>query len=272
MPILTVLAVNAAVSAVAFLALWLVSLRIRDVSFIDAWWGPSMALLAWSTLLQHPPTPHGLLLTALSTLWAARLGGYLFWRWRKHGADRRYVAMIAHAENHRGWSFAKTALLFVFATQYALGFVVALPVQLGQQGGALGPLAFAGAALAVIGILFETIGDWQLTVFKADPENAGKVMDRGLWRYTRHPNYFGDACVWWGLYLVAAETGIGAWSLLGPVLITVLLTKLSGVPTTEGKMRKSKPGYEDYVARTSGFVPWFPRSHPLPEGEGGARR
>ena len=84
-------------------------------------------------------------------------------------------------------------------------------------------------------------------------------MDRGLWRYTRHPNYFGDACVWWGLYLIAAETGLGAWSLPGPILITVLLTRWSGVPTTEGKMRKSKPGYEDYVARTSGFVPWFPK-------------
>ncbi|WP_184722076.1 DUF1295 domain-containing protein [Caulobacter sp.] len=264
MPILTVLAVNAAVSAVAFLALWAVSLKIRDVSFIDAWWGPSMALLAWSTLLQGPITPHGLLLTGVCTLWAARLGGYLFWRWRQHGADRRYVSMLAHAEKHRGWSFAKTALLFVFATQYALGFVVALPVQLGQQAGALGPLAIAGAVLAATGIFFETIGDWQLTRFKADPENAGKVMDKGLWRYTRHPNYFGDACVWWGLYLIAAETGIGAWSLPGPVLITVLLTRWSGVPTTEGRMRKSKPGYEEYVARTSGFVPWFPKSAPLP--------
>jgi steroid 5-alpha reductase family enzyme len=258
-PILAVLVVNAAVSAVAFLALWLVSLRIKDVSFIDAWWGPSMALLAWSTFLRAPVTPHGAALTGLCTLWALRLGGYLFWRWRMHGADRRYVSMIAHAEKHRGWSFAKTALLFVFSLQYALGFLVALPVQLGQGPGVLGPLAFAGIALAVVGILFESIGDGQLTRFKADPTNAGKVMDKGLWRYTRHPNYFGDACVWWGLYLIAAETGLGAWSLPAPVLITVLLTRWSGVPTTEGRMRKSKPGYEDYVSRTSGFVPWFPK-------------
>jgi len=261
--VLVVLAVNAAVSAIAFLALWAVSLRIRDVSFIDAWWGPSMALLAWSTLLQAPlnregVTPHGLLLTGLCTVWAARLGGYLFWRWRRHGADRRYVSMLAHAETRRGWGFARTALILVFSLQFALGFVVALPVQLGQGPGALGPLAWAGAALAVVGILFETIGDGQLARFKADPANAGQVMDRGLWRYTRHPNYFGDACVWWGLYLVAAETGLGAWSLPGPVLITVLLTRWSGVPTTEGRLRKTKPGYAAYVARTSGFVPWFP--------------
>ncbi len=258
-PLLNLLLVNAAVSVVAFLGLWLVSLRIKDVSFVDAWWGPSMALLAWSTFLQKPATPHGLLLTGLCTLWAARLGGYLFWRWRKHGADRRYVAILAHAEKQRGWSFARTALIIVFGLQCLLGFVVALPVQLGQQPGVLGPLAMAGAALAGVGVLFETIGDWQLARFKADPANAGKVMDRGLWRYTRHPNYFGDACVWWGLYLIAAETGLGAWSLPGPVLITVLLTRWSGVPTTEGRMRKTKPGYEDYVARTSGFVPWFPK-------------
>jgi steroid 5-alpha reductase family enzyme len=272
MPLLTTLAINAAVSAVAFLALWAVSLRTKDVSFIDAWWGPSMALLAWSTLLQGPHTPHGLLLTGLCTLWAARLGLYLLWRWRKHGADRRYVAIFAHYEKTKRWNFATTSLIIVFGLQAVLSYFVALPVQLGQGPGVLGGLAFAGAALTIVGILFETVGDAQLTAFKANPDNAGKVMDKGLWRYTRHPNYFGDACVWWGLYLIAAETGLGAWALPGPVLMTFLLTKWSGVPTTEGKMRKSKPGYEEYVARTSGFVPWFPRNNPLPEGEGGARR
>lgn len=259
MPLLTILAVNAAVSAVAFLALWLVSLRIKDVSFIDAWWGPGMALLAWSTLFQTPATPHGLLLTGLCTVWAARLGGYLFWRWSTHGADRRYVAMIDHAKTHRGWSFAKTGLLLVFSLQFALGFLVALPVQLGQQGGPLGPLAFAGAALAVVGILFETIGDAQLTRFKADPANAGKVMDRGLWRYTRHPNYFGDACVWWGLFLIAAETQLGLVSIIGPIWLVFTLTRWSGVPTVEGRMRRRKPDYEDYMRRTSGFFPWPPK-------------
>ena len=264
MSILTTLAVNAAVSAVVFLALWIVSLRIKDVSFIDAWWGPSMALLAWSTLLHGPikqgdMAPHGLLLTGLCTLWAARLWLYLLWRWRKHGADRRYVAIFDHYEKTKRWSFATTSLIIVFGLQAVLGYVVALPVQLGQGLGALGPIAYAGAALAVVGILFETIGDAQLAAFKASPDNAGKVMDKGLWRYTRHPNYFGDACVWWGLYLIAAETGLGAWALPGPVLITFLLTRWSGVPTTEGKMKKSKQGYAEYVARTSGFVPWFPK-------------
>jgi steroid 5-alpha reductase family enzyme len=142
-----------------------------------------------------------------------------------------------------------------------LQFVVSLPVQLGQVAatGALGILGDLGVALAIIGIAFESLGDWQLTRFKADPANAGKVLDAGLWRYTRHPNYFGDACVWWGLFLIGAETGLGIWALPAPILITFLLTKWSGVPTTEGRMRRKKPDYEAYVARTSGFVPWFPK-------------
>ena len=259
-PLLQLLAVNAAVSAVAFIALWLIGLKLKDVSFIDAWWGVGMALIAWTALLQVGPTPHGVLLVGLCTVWALRLGGYLFWRWRKNGPDRRYVTMMSLAQSERKWSFAKASLLLVFALQYALQFIIALPVQLGHGSAApLGALAFVGAAIAVVGIAFETIGDAQLAAFKAKPENAGKVMDQGLWRYTRHPNYFGDACVWWGLYLIAAGTGLGAWTLPAPVLMTFLLTKWSGVPTVEGRMRRKRPDYEGYVARTSGFVPWFPK-------------
>ncbi len=257
--LIALLATNAAVSAAAFVGLWLIGLRLKDVSFIDSWWGLGMALLAWTSWLQAGATPHGLLLAGLCTVWALRLGVYLFWRWRQHGPDRRYVAMLTHALEVRGWGFGLASLLLVFALQYGLQLIVALPVQLGQGGRApLGALAWAGAALALIGIVFETVGDAQLVAFKAKPENAGKVMDRGLWRYTRHPNYFGDACVWWGLYLIAAETGLGAWSLPGPILITLLLTKVSGVPMLEGGLRKRRPDYEAYVARTSGFFPWFP--------------
>jgi steroid 5-alpha reductase family enzyme len=123
----------------------------------------------------------------------------------------------------------------------------------------LGPIALAGGALAVVGILFESIGDFQLVAFKANPANAGKVLQSGLWRYTRHPNYFGDACVWWGLWLIAAEARVGLWSMPGPILITVLLTKWSGVPTVEGSMRRRRPDYEAYVKRTSGFFPMPPK-------------
>ena len=170
--------------------------------------------------------------------------------------------MMGKAQSERGWSYAKATLLLVFALQLPLQYVVCLPIQLGQLAGAnlpLGPLAWGGVALALIGILFETVGDAQLVAFKANPANNGKVLQSGLWRFTRHPNYFGDACVWWGLYLIAAETGLGAWSLPGPILLTFLLTRWSGVPTVEGRMRRKRPDYEAYVQRTSGFVPWLPK-------------
>ena len=170
--------------------------------------------------------------------------------------------MMADAKEQKGWDFATASLIYVFSLQALLQFIVCLPVQLGQSSGlaSLGPLAWAGAALAVTGILFETIGDAQLVRFKANPDNAGKVLDTGLWRYTRHPNYFGDACTWWGLYLIAADTGLlGALSIVGPALLTFLLTRWSGVPTTEGPMRRKKPDYAAYVARTSGFIPMPPK-------------
>ena len=146
------------------------------------------------------------------------------------------------------------------ALQAPLQFIVSLPVQLGQTAHlVLGPLAYAGVALATAGIAFETIGDWQLARFRADAANAGKVLANGLWRYTRHPNYFGDPCVWLGLYLIAADAGHAAWSLPGPVLMTYLLTSLSGVPTLEGHLKRNRPGYGDYVRRTSGFIPLPPK-------------
>ena len=120
-------------------------------------------------------------------------------------------------------------------------------------------LAWIGAGLWLVGLFFETVGDLQLAAFKRDSANAGTVMDRGLWRYTRHPNYFGDACVWWGIALVAAETGIGAIGLAGAVVMTVLLLRVSGVALLERSLVKRRPGYADYVARTSAFLPRPPR-------------
>ena len=262
MQIVQLLALNAAVSVALFIALWLFNLRTKDPSFIDSWWALGMVVMAWTSFaFSGGGDRHRVALTLLCSVWGLRLGGYLLWRWRKQGPDRRYSTMMGLAQKERGWGYARASLLLVFALQMPLQFLVALPVQLGQISptGAFGILGLAGAALAVIGILFESIGDWQLVRFKGDPANAGKVLDTGLWRYTRHPNYFGDACVWWGLYLIAAETGLGAWALPGPILITFLLTKWSGVPTVEGRMRRKRPEYEAYVQRTSGFIPMPPK-------------
>ena len=266
MTILHLLLWNAAIVALCFAALWLISIRIRDVSFVDSWWALGMVVLAWSSFfLSGGGNPRRVLLLVLCTVWGLRLGIYLLWRWRKNGPDRRYQTMAGKAQSERQMSFARWSLLEVFALQAPLQFIVALPVQLGavDGDGPAGLVRYAGAALAAIGIAFESIGDWQLMRFKADPDNRERILGTGLWRYTRHPNYFGDACVWWGLWLIAADAGIvGAVSVVGPILLTFLLTRWSGMPTIEGRMRRKKKGYDDYVRRTPAFVPWFPRSRP----------
>ncbi len=154
------------------------------------------------------------------------------------------------------------SLVKVFALQGVMMWIVSLPVQLGQvpRWRDVGWLAWIGVAVWLIGFGFEAVGDAQLARFKADASNAGKVMDRGLWRYTRHPNYFGDACVWWGLGLIAAESGVGAWGLIGSVVMTVLLRRVSGVTLLEKSLVKRREGYADYVASTSPFFPRPPRS------------
>lgn len=261
---LFLLLANLVLSTVLFLALWGVSIAIRDPSFVDAWWALGVIVLAWGSYLQPDvPTPHGLLLASLATVWALRLGLYLLWRWRKHGHDRRYERMFAKAKARQGWNFATTSLLYVFLPQMILQIVMALPVQISQVGDdprPFGPLAIAGAALAVFGILYQAIADVQLAGFKAKPESAGKVMNTGLWRYSRHPNYFGELCVWWGLYAIACETPYGAWSLPGPLLLTVLLTRVSGAPTTEPHLMRTRPDYDAYKRRTSAFIPMPPRA------------
>lgn len=257
--VLGLLALNLAVTVGCMVVLWLLSIRGGDPSFIDAWWPMGFVVMAWVTfaVADGDPTRQALL-TGITTLWGLRLGGYLFWRWRRNGPDRRYVAMLRHAKgNPHVFTLTK-----VFLLQGVLQWVVSVPVQLGQRYDSpegLLPLGWVGMALAAVGIAFESIGDAQLTRFKADPANEGQVMDRGLWRYTRHPNYFGDACLWWGIFLVGAANGPTALAIVSPLVMTYLLMKWSGVPTLEGRLTRTKPGYADYIARTSGFVPRRPR-------------
>jgi steroid 5-alpha reductase family enzyme len=257
----TLLLTNFVLIMGAIMLLWLYAVRIRDVSFIDAFWAFGMVLLALSSFLQTEGDPlRKWLLLGLCALWGLRLATHLFRRWRAHGEDPRYKKILGHAVESKGWSWPKAALIMVFAMQGPLLFIVCLPVQLGQISSApVGPLGWLGAAIALTGIAFESIGDAQLNAFRADSANKGKVLATGLWRYTRHPNYFGDACTWWGLYIIAAEASPGWWALPGPLLITWLLTRLSGVPMLERSLKKTRPGYADYVARTSGFFPLPPK-------------
>lgn len=244
--------------------LWLISVKIRDVSFIDAFWAYGMAIMAGASILQVSDTGWlGWTIFGLTVTWGVRLGTHLYLRWNKEGEDPRYTKIIGTAMTKKGWSFAKTALIKAWILQIPLLFMVCLPAQIGillsgDQG--LGPIAIIGLLLAVIGIGFETIGDAQLKTFKADPSNKGKVLDTGLWRYTRHPNYFGDFCAWWGIWLVAAQVGWPVWvAIVGPLFLSFTLTKWSGAPMLEYALRKNRPNYVDYIERTSGFVPMPPK-------------
>ena len=172
-----------------------------------------------------------------------------------------------YAYEKAGGRFWIISLFKVFLLQGLFMWIVSLPVQAGQVPGApngIGPLAIAGAVVWGIGLFFETVGDAQLARFKADPDNKGKVMDRGLWRYTRHPNYFGDFMIWWGLYLVALEGQGTWWSFVGPVLMSFLLLRVSGVAMLEKTITSRRPGYEEYIRRTSPFFPWPPRRSSTP--------
>lgn len=249
-----------AVTAAVFFVLWLVSLRIRNASIVDIWWGPGFALIA---LLSFVLTPDGAasrrqLVLALTTIWGLRLGIHLLVRNGVRDEDFRYAAM------RRSWGagFAMKSLVQVFLLQAVLMWVVSFPVQAAMRSATpatLGVLDVLGLLVWAFGLFFETVGDAQLARFKADPANADRVMDRGLWRYTRHPNYFGDACVWWGLWLIAFAVPGGFWSIVGPITMTVLLTRVSGVPMLERTIGKRRPGYDEYVRRTSAFVPRPPR-------------
>jgi steroid 5-alpha reductase family enzyme len=261
------LAINFALLLAVILLLWAYAVKIRDVSFIDAFWALGMVLLAWASWVQvGGDGRRATVLLALTTMWGMRLGLHLLSRWRREGEDPRYKKILGHAMESKDWSWPKSALLMVFLTQAPLLFITSLPAQLGiwaSEGGGpiMGPIAWVGVVLALIGIAFESIGDAQLKAFRANPANKGKVLDTGLWRYTRHPNYFGDACTWWGIWLIAAETGPAGWfSVIGPIFLTFTLTRWSGKPLLERGLKKSRPDYAAYVARTSGFFPWPPKS------------
>ena len=239
--------------------LWTWSLGRRDASVADIWWGPGFALLAWLYVALLPPlTSRPILIALLLTIWGVRLGAHIHRRHRGKGEDPRYEAMRAA----RGSSFWWRSLFLVFWLQATLLWFVALPVWAAAR--AVGPghgtiTDVAGLMLFTTGFAFEAIGDAQLTRFRANPVNRGRVLDTGLWRYTRHPNYFGDAVLWWGVYLIAASVPHAWLTLLSPVLMTVLLVRVSGVALLEASLKTRKPAYADYVTRTSAFVPWFPR-------------
>ena len=262
MTIAEALTAAAVAIAVVMVATWLVSLPLRNASIVDIVWGLGFVVVAWTVRAQGTTNSvRQWVLVAMVTAWGLRLAGHLFWRNHGKGEDYRYRAM------RRRWGsrFPVISLGTVFVLQGVLMWTVSLPVQLAQTAGGdgIGPVAVLGIVAWCVGLFFEAVGDLQLARFKADPANDGVVMDRGLWRYTRHPNYFGDACGWWGIGLVAVEAPLGfvarIATLVGPLVMTVLLLRVSGVALLEKSLQKRKPKYAEYVARTSAFLPRPPR-------------
>ena len=235
---------------------WAASVAKGDAGLVDSLWSLFFLLGALVYAANtNVGEPRAAVLLVLVTLWALRLAGYLTWRNWGEPEDRRYQAIRARNEPGFAWK----SLYLVFGLQGLLAWIIIMPLLAGiSGGGTLNALDYAGIALWLLGFGFETIGDWQLARFKADPANRGRVLDTGLWRYTRHPNYFGEATLWWGYYLIAAAAG-GWWTVFAPLLMTLLLLKVSGVSLLEQDIHERRPAYRDYIARTNAFLPWRPR-------------
>ncbi|MBS0447055.1 MAG: DUF1295 domain-containing protein [Proteobacteria bacterium] len=252
----TTLGIGLAGTCVLAVVVWLISVKRHDVSIVDS---------AWSLLVLVPPLTaaarlpamelRGKVVLVLAGAWALRLSAHITRRHRGEPEDRRYREIRARNEPH----FAVKSLYLVFGLQAVLAWVVALPLVAAVAGAAAWrPLDAAGSAWAVFGIVFEAVADAQLARFKADPAQRGRVMAQGLWRYTRHPNYFGEFCIWWGVWLCALSAG-AAWTVLSPLLMSALLLRVSGVTLLERDIAERRPGYREYVRRTNAFFPGRPR-------------
>jgi steroid 5-alpha reductase family enzyme len=235
------------------LSIWLVSLVMADASIVDIFWGVGFVVVAWIAVGRRGiGEDRSLLAAVLTTVWGLRLAGYLAWRNLGKGEDYRYRVM----RRQHGKRFGVVSLVTVFGLQGLLMWIVSLPVQT-AAGGSLGLVDYLGITVFLMGLTFETVGDLQLAAFKRDPANEGAVLDRGLWRYTRHPNYFGDFLVWWGLFLVALAGGAW-WAVVGPLVMSALLMRYSGVGLLEKTIGRRRPAYEDYIRRTNAFFPGRP--------------
>lgn len=245
----------------AMIALWLVSLPLRNAAIVDVFWGPGFVLVGLVTAFAAAPlTPRGLLILGLVALWALRLSLHIFVRNRKKPEDFRYAAW----RSEHGGRWAWISLFQVFLLQGIILWIVSMTVQFGiisRTALTISVAEVSGILLWITGFMFQTVGDAQLARFKRDPSNHGAVLDRGLWRFTRHPNYFGEALIWWGIWLMTVSVELGPFLVFSPLLMHWLLVRISGVALLERALKK-RPDYAAYIARTNAFFPWFPRKTP----------
>ncbi len=244
-----------ATTAGLMFAAWLISLPLRNVAIVDVFWGLAVAAAGVTWLLQADGSPRGALAVLLAVLWAGRLALHILWRSRGKPEDRRYREIRARNEPR----FAFKSLYLVFALQALLAWIIAAPLfGATLDSGPLGPVDLAATLLWLAGFLLQGIADFQMARFQQRPDAGRAVMNQGLWRYSRHPNYFGETLMWWSLWLIAAAGGAW-WTCFGPALLTFLLLKVSGVALTEKDIASRRPEYQDYIRRTSAFVPLPPR-------------
>ena len=258
------LLVTAAALLVMMAVTFAVALKVGRHAVVDTVWGLGIALVAVVSLLAsagHGQPARRYLLLAASVIWGLRLAAYVTWRNHGKGEDPRYRDLLAKAKGNPNLY----ALRSVYLLQALTLWVACLPIQAGMlERAPAGPVTAVGGVVWLGGFVFESVGDWQLARFKADPGNRGLIMDQGLWRYTRHPNYFGDFCMWWGLFLISLGSVAELPTIIGPLLMTFILTRGTGQRMTDRRMTATRPQYADYVARTSGFIPLPPRRSVLP--------
>lgn len=239
---------------------WLLSLTLKNASIIDIFWGPGFAVLTvvYALLSDDGYGSRQLLVLVLVSIWSLRLGGHILFRNAGHGEDYRYVKMRENAGDAFWWR----SLVTVFFLQGVLMWIISAPLLAAVHSDEPDHLAitdYIGVAVWAIGFFFEAVGDFQLVRFKANPENKGKVMDRGLWHFTRHPNYFGDATLWWGFFFIAAGTPWGVVTVFAPAIMTFMLLRVSGVAMLERTIGRRRLGYDEYIRRTSAFIPMPPK-------------
>ncbi len=251
--------VNLAVLLAFMFGGWLLSLARKNAALADRLWGLGFVLVAWLTFFRvQAGEPRQVIMAVLATLWGLRLFAHISWRGRGKGEDPRYGAMRAK----HGEMFWIISLFKVFIVQALFLWVIALGLQYGiavPEPRGLTALDIAGLLIWSAGFIIESVADYQLARFIADPANRGRIMNRGLWRYSRHPNYFGESTIWWGIFVIVLSTPLGFWTVISPLLITWTLLRVSGVTLMEKTIFGDNREYREYVRRTSSFIPWFPR-------------
>jgi steroid 5-alpha reductase family enzyme len=239
--------------------LWFISVILRNASIVDIFWGAGFVVAsAFYFFKTGTPDPRRIIMLTLVSAWGLRLSAYLAWRNAGKGEDFRYRNFRKKYGENRYWWIS---FFQVFLLQGILMWLISAPLlgaQFYEQGNQLNILDYTGIALWLIGFIFEAGGDYQLARFRSDPANKGKVLESGFWRYTRHPNYFGDSAVWWGYGLICLAAG-NYIAVLGSVMMTALIIKVSGVAMLERSLKEQKPQYREYIEKTSAFFPWFPK-------------